>query len=173
MTIFMPHLPDLDPPFVDRWDANWFDREFDLFGLGDAMSSAYDDDNLVDFDFPSPSASSVGAAGKTVRSRDTRWRCCRCGSEAWTWDTMSRGWRCLDCRGMNYVEINPSVFEQTWANNSTGSSGRLPATAFGPPPSDDGPIHEGSEWDDSEVGTNDPVVDPDTLETMSRRRRRR
>ena len=74
---------------------------------------------------------------------------------------------------MNYVEINPSVYEQTWANNSTGSSGRLPATAFGFPPSDDGPIHEGSEWDDSEVGTNDPVVDPDTLETMSRRRRRR
>ena len=165
----MPHLPDFDPPTTDHWDGDWSDREFDLFG--DAMSSDYGDNSLA-CDLPSPPEGSVNVARNTVRSREMHWRCCHCWSDSWKWNSVAKCWRCVKCYGVDFVEVSSPVQQPLSEHDvSALASGRLPATAFGPPPSDDGA--DGGERGESEHGTNDPVVDPDTLQTTPNRRRRR
>lgn len=108
----------------------------------------------------------------TVRSREMHWRCCHCWSDSWKWNSVAKCWRCVKCYGVDFVEVSSPVQQPLSEHDvSALASGRLPATAFGPPPSDDGP--DGGERGESEHGTNDPVVDPDTLQTTPNRRRRR
>ena len=120
------------------------------------------------------------------------WKCTRCQSTRWTWSVDS--WVCEHCGSRDfYNPASPSRFETqdgVWMylpnhmsppssdrsfneplKSPSRSHDQSPHTDQGKPESSDG----GWTWEreDSESHTTDPVVDPETLQPVGRRRRRR
>ena len=123
-------------------------------------------------------------------TKDAAWKCARCDSLKWKWTT--NGWICERCGCRDfYNPASPTRYETTdgvWLfmpshmSPPTSDHGfeeflnsrsheQSPHADQGKPESSDG----GWTWEreDSESHTTDPVVDPETLQPVGRRRRRR
>ena len=132
---------------------------------------------------------------RSVASDDTdSWRCLQCGNSTFMWT--GEGWKCADCQSADYHRVSQPVRHETedgvWVfmpRQSSASQVLHPPDdvppvehpsreqavddqlGFGPskPPSS---LPEGRERGESEAGTEDPIVDPDTLSPQGAQRRR-
>ena len=162
------------------WHRSQSDPE-EPFGPLDATEFAalFED---IDVDEAHPSLPSDEAAAT--------WTCARCESTHWTWS--ADAWVCERCGSKEfYNPASPSRFETRdgiWMYmpkhmspptsdrgfdemHNSRSHEQSPHTDQGKPESSDG----GWSWErgDSESHTTDPVVEPDTLQPVGGRRRRR
>ena len=150
------------------------------------------------FDFDDLPLSPHGSAAASRRSiasdaTDDSWRCLQCGNSTFMWT--GEGWKCADCRSADYHRVSQPVRHETedgvWVfmpRQSSASQALHPPDdvhfehpsreqfvdghlGFGPskPPSS---LPEGRERGESEAGTEDPIVDPDTLSPQGAQRRR-
>ena len=120
------------------------------------------------------------------------WKCWDCGNNTFMWT--GEGWKCADCRGADFYQTTQAARHETedgvWVfmpRHASPPQSQEPQPERASPkarpdagnlagigPSDPPPsMGEAREFEDSETATEDPIVDPDTMTVVGRRRNRR